>query len=321
MSPPERPADIVVLGGYNLDISYRVRSLPKPGETSLSLGRMEAPGGKGANQAIQAARCGASTAMIAAIGQDAAGDEALRVWASAGIDTRGVARMVDPAIRTGQASIFVDAAGENMIVVDPGANAHLSPDHVEAVGVLVTRAKVVIAQLETSQDATVTAFRLAKAVGAATLLNAAPASSVVDPSLLPLTDFLVVNEVEARQLIDAGAIDEIGRALARRVSVGVIVTLGAAGALFHSRAGAVLSAPSHPVDVVDTTGAGDAFIGAFAARWVRSGDAAASLEWGVAAGALACTRPGAVDSLADGATIEALARSEIQPASALGRLG
>src|ERR1700722_7861737 len=133
-------AQIVVVGSYNRDVSFSVARLPAPGETCLSLGRLDSPGGKGSNQAIQAARCGAATAMIAAIGSDAAGDEALALWAADGIATQHVARLADHP--TGMATILVDAMAENVIVVDSGANAYLSPAHVEAAGALVVDARV-----------------------------------------------------------------------------------------------------------------------------------------------------------------------------------
>src|SRR5580693_5858711 len=141
------PVQIVIVGSYNQDVSFSVARLPAPGETCLSLGRLDSPGGKGSNQAIQAARCGAATAMIAAIGTDAAGDQALALWAADGIATQHVARLASHS--TGMAAILVDAMAENMIVVDSGANAHLAPAHIEAASDLIGQAKLVLAQLET----------------------------------------------------------------------------------------------------------------------------------------------------------------------------
>jgi ribokinase len=298
-------AEIVVVGSFNHDVSLFVERLPAPGETCLGLGRLEAPGGKGSNQAIQAARCGARTAMVCAIGFDAAGDEALTVWRQAGIETRGVARLKSHG--TGLGLIMVESRGENAIVVDSGANAHLSPEHVEAARDLIAGARLVIAQLETPVAATVRAFELARAAGAATLLNAAPAPEAIDAELLALTDFLVVNELEGKALSGHDAAPAIGETLLGRVAKGVIVTLGAQGAMLFEHHRPPHRKASSKVDVVDTTGAGDAFTGAFAARWIATGDAPSALAWGLAAGALACTGKGAAASYAYRDRIVALA--------------
>ncbi|MDR3510937.1 MAG: ribokinase [Caulobacteraceae bacterium] len=298
-------AEIVVVGSYNRDVSLSVERMPAPGETCLGLGRVESPGGKGSNQAIQAARCGAPTAMVAAIGHDAAGDEALALWSEAGVVTSGVARLAGQG--TGMAVILVDARGENAIVVDSGANAHLAPEHVDAAATLIGGARLVVAQLETPVAATVRAFEIARAAGAATLLNAAPAPEAIDGALLALTDFLVVNEIEGKALSGHETAAAIGETLLGRVGKGVIVTLGAEGAMLFEHHRPPHRQSSSKVEVVDTTGAGDAFTGAFAARWIATGDAPAALAWGVAAGALACTAQGAAASYADRDRIAALA--------------
>ncbi|MFI4936459.1 MAG: ribokinase [Caulobacterales bacterium] len=298
------PAQIVVVGSYNRDLSFSVARLPAPGETCLSLGRLDSPGGKGSNQAIQAARCGAATAMIAAIGSDAAGDEAISLWAANGIATQNVVRLAGHP--TGMATILVDAMAENVIVVDSGANAHLAPAHVEAAAALIAAARLVVAQLETPVAATARAFEIARANGVATLLNAAPAPEAIEPALLGLTDILVVNEGEGRVLSGHADAPRIGAALLGRVGKAVVVTLGAKGAVLFEHRRPLLEAAPPQVDVVDTTGAGDAFTGAFAAQWAASGDMDSALAWGVAAGALACTRKGAAASCADAAQIAGL---------------
>jgi ribokinase len=243
--------------------------------------------------------------MVAAIGTDAAGDEALALWAAAGVDTRGVARLAGSG--TGMAVILVDAGGENAIVVDSGANAALAPGHVDAAQALFAGAKLVVAQLETPVAATVRAFELARAAGAATLLNAAPAPEAIDAALLALTDFLIVNEIEGQALSGHANPPAIGETLLGRVGKGVIVTLGAEGAMLFEHHRPPHRQVSSKVEVVDTTGAGDAFTGAFAARWIADGDARAALAWGLAAGALACTAQGAAASYAAEAQIAALA--------------
>jgi len=300
-----RRAEVVVVGSYNHDVSLAVARLPRPGETILSLGRLESPGGKGSNQAIQAARCGAATAMIAAIGADAAGDDALALWSAEGIGTAGVTRLAD--VGTGTAVILVEASGENLIVVDSGANAALAPAHVEAAGGEIGAAKAVLAQLETPWAATRRAFEIARAANAATLLNAAPAPGGLDPGLLALTDILIVNEGEGRALSAETAAAAIGEALLSTVGKAVVLTLGPAGAMLFAHGRSPVAIRSPRVQVVDTTGAGDAFCGAFAARLAADGDLARALRWGVAAGALACTAKGAAAACADAARISELA--------------
>ncbi len=300
-----QPAEIVVVGSYNRDVVLSVAHLPAPGETCLGLGRLESPGGKGSNQAIQAARCGAHVAMLAAIGADAAGDDAITIWAAAGVDASGVVRLQDHG--TGMAVILVDAKGENSIVVDSGANAHLAPEHIAASEALIGSARLVVAQLETPPAATLRAFSLARAAGVTTLLNAAPAPEALEPGLLALTDILTVNEVEGQTLSARSEALAIGEALLAKVGAAVIVTLGGRGAILFEKDRQAHARDAHKIVVVDTTGAGDAFIGAFAARLAATGDARAALDWGLAAGALACGTIGAAASFVDAARIQALA--------------
>jgi ribokinase len=303
MTSPE----IVVVGSYNHDVSFQVARLPGPGETCLSLGRLESPGGKGSNQAIQAARAGALTAVSAAIGFDGAGDAALALWEREGIDTTAVTRLAD--VGTGLAIILVDAAAENVIVVDSGANMRLSTAHIDAAAGLIGAAKLVLAQLETPVAATIRAFQIARSAGATTVLNAAPAPDLIDADLLALTDILIVNEGEGQALSGEADPSQIGASLSRRIGRAVIVTLGADGAMLFERGQPPYAAGSPMVLVVDTTGAGDAFTGAFATRLVATGDPRAALAWGLAAGALACTAMGASQSIADAARIAELAET------------
>lgn len=291
---------IIVVGSYNRDTVLAVPHFPAPGETLAALGVERFHGGKGSNQAVAAARAVAAVAMVAAIGADAAGDAALALWAAEGIDASAVIRLPDRP--TGEAMILVDAAGENEIVIVPGANAALAED---AAAVLPADAALVVAQLETPVAATLAAFRAARARGVMTLLNAAPARPLPD-ALRDLTDLLVVNETEAARLLDtAGDPAALAAALAPRHSRGVVVTAGAAGAHWAAPDGTAVHAPSRAVAVVDSTGAGDAFIGAFAAGLAAGLGEAASLRRGVAAGALACCRAGAVPSLPHRAEIDA----------------
>ena len=286
---------VVVVGSYNHDLIFPVPRFPAPGETLLGSRRLEAPGGKGSNQAIQAARCGASVGMIAALGLDAAGDQALRMWADEGIDTSGVARIEGAG--TGTAVILVDAAGENQIVVDLGANASLATDAIEAAGDLLRGANVVVAQLEVPLEAVRRAFEIARAATRTTLLNAAPAPDALDKALLTLTDILVVNVGEGRILTGEIEPEVIAAALVQRVGI-VIVTLGAAGVLVRRDGEGAYRVPAAAARVVDTTGAGDAFVGALAAQLAGRESLSAAVAFAVAAGALACERQGASASFA-----------------------
>lgn len=290
-------ARIVVIGSYNRDTVFTVPRLPQPGETLAATGMAQFHGGKGSNQAVAAARAGAAVAMIAAIGADAAGDGALALWAAEGIDTTAVTRLQN--LPTGEAMILVDAAGENAIVILAGANAALPAE------VALPDAALVMAQLETPIAATLAAFRAARARGVATLLNAAPAMVVPD-ALLDVTDLLIVNETEAARLLGrSGEPAVLAAALGRRHRRGVVLTAGASGAHWAAPDGTTVHAPTRAVTVVDSTGAGDAFIGAFAAALASGLDEATALRRGVAAGALACCRAGAVPSLPRLAEIEA----------------
>ena len=275
--------DLVVVGSYNLDIGIRLARFPSPGETLFASGLTRGHGGKGSNQAVQAARHGARVAMLAAIGDDPAGEDAIRLWSGESIDTSGVA--VRKGLPTGTAFISVDAGGENQIVVVSGANASLTAADVDAARDLIGGARVVLAQLEVPPEAIIASFRIGRAAGATTMLNAAPAIADLPPALLALTDFLIVNESEAEQ---------IGANLQGKVALGVVTTLGARGARLASSDGAAIDLAAPSVRVVDTTGAGDAFVGAFAACWIRSADALQATRAGIAAGSKACGTPGAL---------------------------
>ncbi|MBR0678865.1 ribokinase [Roseomonas eburnea] len=284
---------VLVIGSYNRDTVLRVARFPQPGETLAASGIDRFHGGKGSNQAVAAARAGAQVAMVAALGQDAAGDAAMELWVAEGVDAGAVARLV--GLPTGEALILVDAEGENEIVVVAGANAMLDP--ATAARAAGGGPMLVVAQLETPLPATEAAFRAARAAGAVTLLNAAPARPLPD-SLLAATDILVVNETEAAILLGGdGPRAEAAAALAWRSGRGVVLTAGAAGAYWAPRGAGPLHLPAPAVTVVDSTGAGDAFIGAFAAALAGGLPEAAALRRGVVAGALACGRPGAVPSL------------------------
>jgi ribokinase len=291
-----RPA-VTVVGSINQDMVARVPRLPGPGETVLGHDLVMVPGGKGLNQAVAAARAGATTAFVGMVGDDSAGQHLLAVLDEEGVDTRGVATV---GALTGRALISVADDGENHIVVVPGANAAVSVAHVDRHHAPVERARVVLAQLEIPLVAVETALRRARASGVTTILNATPPLPL-DADLLRLVDVLVVNEHEAAAMAGGSVANstdasDAGRALRASGCGVVVVTLGSEGAVLVSEDG-VVHRPAIRVDVIDTTAAGDAFAGTFAARLAEGAELAEALRWAIAAGALAVTTLGAAPSI------------------------
>jgi ribokinase len=290
---------IVVVGSLNMDLVVRSPRLPRPGET-LSGGPFATyPGGKGANQAVAAARLGAPTAMIGRVGADGFG-QMLRI--SAEVDEVDVERVLPtPGLSTGVALITVEEGGQNTIVIAPGANAALTPEDVQSAAALIASARVLLLQLEVPLDAVVCAAAIAHAAGVTVILNPAPApASRLPADLLGCVDYLIPNEGEVAAFLDEPS-DVPPEALARAVSAvsgvsNVIITLGAAGAVMYGPAGSLLL-PAFRVQAVDATAAGDAFVGGFAVALSEGLPPAEALRWGSAAGALAATRSGAQSSL------------------------
>lgn len=287
-----------MIGSYCHDVGLQVKRFPAPGETVLGVGYLESHGGKGSNQAINARRAGAKVAFVGAVGDDAAGRDALNLWRSEGIDIRHT--VVRPGSPTGKAFIVITASGENNIVVTSGANETLLPQDVAAARSCIAGASLVLAQLEVSAASVAEAFLLGRRAGAVTVLNAAPAAGAVPDAVWTKTDFLIVNETEARQL--TGNITEDNQKLClllrSQVRLGAVITLGAMGAIGIAADGEIVTVASPSIAVVDTTGAGDAFVGAFCSGWLRTLDLRASLQLGTAAGSLACTFRGAFQPLA-----------------------
>ncbi len=294
---------VVVVGGINMDVVMRVPRIPRPGETVHGgrLGRY--PGGKGSNQAVAAARAGATVTMVGAVGRDDAGSELLASLAAAGVNADHVDRTDQAA--TGTAMIAVDGSGANSIAVAEGANLSVRPENVSrAVGAL--EPAVVVVQREVPESAVRAALEQAPE-RAIRVMNASP----VDPdSALPLDviDLLVVNEIEASDLLGTPVTTDDAPHAARRLAAdvrrGCVITLGGDGLAAHVD-GQALHLPAHPVNVVDTTGAGDAFCGAMAAALALGEAVPIALAWGNAAGALAATRPGAQPSIPTRAEIAA----------------
>lgn len=279
--------DVCVLGSANLDLVATVARLPGPGETVSGTSYHEYPGGKGLNQAVAAARAGARTAFVGAVGTDNAGEVLAAVLTADGIDGALVERVAAP---TGRALIGVSATGENSIIVVPGANATVT-------GRTIPPARVLLAQLEVPLDAVQRAFAAARAAGTITVLNPAPAQPL-GAELLGECDLVVPNEHELQLL---GGVDRL-LALGARA---VVVTLGARGAELHTPDGVHAVAP-FAVTAVDTTAAGDSFCGALCARLAVGDELPAALRFAAASGALCTTRAGAVPSIPQRAEIEAL---------------
>lgn len=256
---------VTVIGSINLDRTIRVKHMPKPGETIHTKETFSAGGGKGANQAVAARRSEATTHFIGAIGTDEAGKTMAELLEQEEINLQGVATLENQA--TGQAYIIVDDAGENSIMIHAGANNAFTPEQVRQNKAIIEKSDFIIAQFESAIDSTVEAFNLAKEVGVKTILNPAPALENVPEELLKVTDMIIPNETETEILTGISITDEesLKQAAAHLHQLGievVIITIGSKGAFYsikNSKNGIV---PAFKVNAVDTTAAGDTFIGA-----------------------------------------------------------
>ncbi|MFC6017652.1 ribokinase [Plantactinospora solaniradicis] len=303
------PVRVVVVGSTNLDLVVTTPTLPRPGETVLGDALRTVPGGKGANQAVAAARAGASCAFVGAIGRDGFADQLRANLAESGVDVRCLRDVPGPS---GVALIAVDASAENIIVVAPGANGELTsladPDRAA-----VEAADVLLCQLEVPLSAVVQAAGWARDAGTTVVLNAAPARPL-PAELLDAVDLLVVNQVEAAVVAGQAGHAEPDGLLDLLVALvpRVVMTLGAEGARYADRSGLRLEVEAPKVEAVDTTAAGDAFTGALAVAWAqRRGPAppaavTAVLRWACAAGAACAQRPGASSALPTRDEIDAL---------------
>ncbi|MFC8963129.1 MULTISPECIES: ribokinase [unclassified Streptomyces] len=296
--------DLLVVGSANADLVVRVERRPAAGETVLGSDLVVHPGGKGANQAVAAARLGARTALLARVGDDGHGRLLLDAQRAAGVDTVGVLVGGAP---TGVALITVDPSGDNSIVVSPGANGRLAPEDVRAAGSLFQASRVVSAQLEIPLETVVEVVR-SLAEGGRLVLNPSPPRPL--PSeVLAACDPLIVNEHEARVIAgdDLGdSPEDWATALLALGPRSVVITLGAAGALVAERAGARVRVPSVRVAAVDTTGAGDAFTAALAWRLGRGESLPEAAGYAARVGAAAVTRAGAQESFPTAEEVAAL---------------
>jgi ribokinase len=259
------PAHIVVVGSANIDLTTFTDEFPRPGETIFGREFHLGFGGKGANQAAAARLCGAEVSMIARVGDDLFGSASLKNFASIGIDTSHV--RITPGVSSGVAPIFVDSSGQNRILVVKGANDRLLPSDVEAAGELLERADMIVLQLEIPLETVCYTLRWARARGIRTILNPAPGQPI-DLSEAGQADYVIPNESEAEALSGTPVRDlETARACAPQLLTGglrrIIITLGANGALCAGTDG-TRHIPAFEVTPVDTSGAGDAFIGSLA---------------------------------------------------------
>jgi ribokinase len=318
---PSRPAPaVIVVGSYVQDLTWRCPAFPRAGETTI--GRFTTgPGGKGSNQAIASGRAGAPTLFVGAVGGDAFAEVARRFYA----ENKIAARFVPKAkLATGTAAILVEDSGQNEIVVALGANEALSPRDLPAS--LFRGARIVVTQLETHLAAVAHALRAARRAGATTVLNPAPMRPDFDPALLRDVDILIPNETEFVALVNrlglaprnkvyteaalAAENPAALQALCRRLGPPtVIVTLGKRGC-FVSQASGGTQIPAHVVKAVDTTGAGDAFVGGFASGYVRhDGDILAAARQGQTVAALSVTKPGTAPAMPTAAELARFLKS------------
>lgn len=292
---------VLVLGSSNIDIVVRVERLPSAGETVMGDERREFWGGKGANQALAAVRSGAEVRFVTMLGNDAGGDAYGRYLVESGISPGGILRT---EASTGVALIVVDEKGENQIAVAPGANALLTPGRMRRKRGLLDFGDVVLAQLEAPIPSVMAAFRQGRKRSACNVLNPAPAAGDLPDELLRFTDVLVPNETEAAHLAgleNAPLTDEeflrAGCALQDMGPSQVVITAGAKGAFLLDGERASWLTPPPGVKVVDTTGAGDAFCGALAAKLAEGAAFDEAVRFAVCAGSFSVRRHGAQEGL------------------------
>ena len=295
---------IVVIGSINMDLVLRVPRMPLPGETLTGGAFRTIPGGKGANQAVACARMsgkveagGQQVAMVACVGDDEFGATLRAALVSDGIIDSHVTTM--PGVASGIASILVDDNGQNSIVLAGGANDLLSPAHIDAARELIEQSDIVVLQLEVPMATVMHAIRLARSLGKTVVLNPAPAARV-PADVLALVDYLIPNEIEAAMLaggeVDASDVKALAAALQKQGSDNIIITLGAKG-VHAALYGGDHDFPAQVVQAVDTTAAGDTFIGGFVAGLASGLDEAEAIAQGQRAAAWSVTKPGAQTSI------------------------
>jgi ribokinase len=300
------PRPFVILGSANVDFIMRVPRLPARGETVTDGAFLQTYGGKGANQAVAAARAGATAAFIGCVGRDHYGDEMAANFARDGLALEGLKRSASQP--SGSALVMIEQGGMNYLTVAPGANHDLLPADVEALHPVIAAAGLLLLQMEVPLATNLAAAAIARAAAAPVMLNFAPAH-LASPELLRATDILVVNENEASALsgidtTDTASALHAARALSALGPRRVVVTLGAQGCVALD-GDAELASPALPVATIDTTAAGDTFCGALGTALLEGRDFAAALRFASAASALSVTRLGAQPSIPARAEIDA----------------
>jgi len=286
---------IVVFGSVNVDMVMAVKTMPRPGDTVLSPSYKMIPGGKGANQAVAAARAGSEVKFFGSIGQDDFGKFAISAMEESGVDLTGLSKCAEP---TGCAMVCVDATGENMISVASGANSKANQSKIP--DFLLSKGNTLVLQLETPLQQNWDLIERAKKIGARTILNLAPAHNI-PINILEAIDVLVLNQIEATTLALHLGFDVISptvaaRRIATNFGITCVVTLGAEGAIACNAEG-VWQVQAMKIDAVDTTAAGDAFVGVLAASLDAGMALPEALNRASAASGLTCTTPGAQSSL------------------------
>lgn len=310
MGSAGRPPAVVVVGSMNIDLIAYAQRAPGPGETVIGERFQSGFGGKGANQAVMARLLGAEVSFVGALGDDAYATMTLENFARLGVDASGVMRVPGSS---GVAPIWVEADGTNRIIVISGANDLVTADHAAAAVTGMAAVDVAVGQFEIPQGVTAAGFSAARAHGATTILNPAPAAAIL-PELLATTDWLIPNSVEFAILAGTGGgsvggggseggsetlPDAALAAFAATTGTRLVVTLGSRGAALVNRDGTVTRVPAEPVTAIDTTGAGDAFVGAFAVGIALALPELEAVRLGIACASDSVTRPGTQASFPD----------------------
>ena len=302
---------IVILGIFAADTAYKAKRLPHIAETLMGSGFTLGPGGKGSNQAIAAAKAGGKVTFISRVGNDPFGEMALAAYSQAGVKAN-VMKM--DGVSSGAAFIFVDeVSGDNAIIVVPGAAGLIGIEDVEANRAAIESAAIFMTQLEQPLEAALHGLTMAKRAGVTTIFNPAPARAIPD-EIYGLCDFIVPNEVEAAELVGhAITTDEqvrtAGRALLDRGAKAAVITLGGRGAYYHTADQSEFVPAFSAGNVIDTTGAGDAFLGGFATAISEGQTPIEAVRFGSATAAIAVTRPGTAPAMPSRAEISALLSS------------
>ncbi len=299
MTASRPAARLTVLGSANMDLVVRQPRPPRVGETIFGSGFSTVPGGKGLNQAVAAARAGASVRFAGAVGADPNGTALLALLNTEGIDTTAVQTSDQP---TGIALINVLDSGDNSIVVVSGANSTVAALD-DAIRAAITAATHLVMQFELPAATLLQAARFARGAGVRTVLTPAPVTDH-DPELIALTDYLVLNAGEACELSGLSDVEQAAAALSRRAGT-VIVTLGDRGSLLAADGAITARMPARAVRAVDTTAAGDTFVGVLTARIAAGQTITEAMRWATAAAAVSVTRPGATSSMPNLAEISA----------------